>query len=392
MITSSVLNSITFKYLNGGNPNQWNTLNENRYQAGYTNMPYYQPFQHGETIYLQFTSDTATIPTLNIFAPEFKSSISGTLVSSYITGVAPRYFFNFEIDLGSEYYDQIVRFTLVQGAITLTSEPICYVDLTDYLTRGEIKKFKYTNLDRNNSDLSNGWVDWSVIDFMQFYIEAVDIDPVYSEESEILEGSQNKVIVSASNYSGINLKSGGIADYQVLKLKAASSLDYFEVNGIQYIKEGEVDASRIGNSTLHEISVNLTEKNTVGLNVDDLGIEFIDQTEVPMAIIPKRNTAVTPAGWQVENPEGYMLHSIWIKHAATSAANAIVNVGTTILGSELVDNILGDVPKADYSTSWLSVPIHYVKDPDSSSNIYVSVTGAGAVLDMIMNFDTVTPE
>lgn len=389
MITSSVLNSITFKHLDGGLPNKWNTLHENRNQGGFTIIKYCQKFNQGEVIYLQFESDSDTVPVLKIRANNLYQEINGTLVRS-IEGIQNRYFFNFDVTLSASYYEKIVRFEVEQDSDTLTGEPIFYTDLTEDFEKGFIKKIKYTNLDRNNSDLSGYWVDWSVRDFMQFYVESVDIDPVDPEETEVLTGSQSKTIVSSSNYSGINLQTSGIPDYLELKIKTASSLDYFEVNGLQYIKDGDVDSSRFGNSTLHQISVNLTEKNTVGLNVDDLGIEFIDQETVPMAIIPKRNTGVTGAGWQVENPEGYTPHVVYVKHAATSAGDAVIKLGTTVAGDELIDVVQGNMPQS--YTEWKIYPLHSMKDPDNATTLYFTVTGAGTVLDIIISFDTVTPE
>lgn len=389
MITSSVVNSVTFKYLDGGFPNKWNTLHKDRKQGGFTVIPYCQKFNKDDVIYLQFESDSATVPDIDVFFPHFKETIAGTLLSSYV-GDDTRYFYGFEITLGSSFYGKQFYFVLTQGTDELTSEPVLCEDLTESISKGTIKKIKYTNLDRGDSDLSNYFVDWSATEFMYFYIEAVDIDTNDGEETEVIDGVQSKDIASASNYSGVVLQTGGIPDYLALKLKAASSLDYFEVNGIQYIKDGSVEISRYGNSTLHQCTLNLTEKNTIGLNVDDLGIEFIDQNEIPMAIVVKRNTAVTGAGWSVQNPEGYMLHSVFIKHAGTSAGNAVVKLGTTIAGSELIDEVQGNIHLADYSSVWAQFPAHYLKNPDSASNLYFTVSGAGAVLDIIVNFDTVT--
>jgi hypothetical protein len=392
MITSSVLNSITFKHLDGGLPNKWNTLHENRKQGGFSVVQYCQKAQQAEVIPMQFTSESTTLPTLKIYANQLYQEITGTLVSSY-TGITTRYFFNFDVTLSSSYYGKVVRFEVEQDGDTLTGEPIFLTDLSEDITQGLIKKVKYTNLDRNNSDLSNYWVDWSVRSHMYFYIEAVDREPNDIEESEVLTGSQSKVIVSASNYSGVNLQTGGIPDYLLLKLKAASSLDYFEVNGDQYIKEGEVDSSPLGQSTLHEASVSLTEKNTVGLNVDNVGIQFIDEEEVPMTIIPKRNTNVTAAGWQVENPEGYMLHSVLIKHASGSAGDAVLKLGTTVSGSEIIDEVQGNIKIAEWPNSGVfrTYTHHFLKDADNAYTLYFTVTGAGAVLDIICNFDTITP-
>lgn len=388
MITSSVINSVTFKYLDGLVPNKWNTLHKDRKQGGFTVIPYCQKYDKDDIIYLQFESDSATVPDLDIYFPHFKETIAGTLLSSYV-GDDTRYFYGFEITLGAAFYDKQFYFVVTQGTDILTSEPVLCEDLSEALTKGIIKKIKYTNLDRDDSDLSNFFIDWSATEFMYFYVEAVDIDPNDGEETEVIDGVQSKDIASASNYSGIILQTSGIPDYLALKLKAASSLDYFEVNGIQYIKDGSVEISRYGNSTLHQCTLNLTEKNTIGLNVDDLGIEFIDQNEIPMAIIVKRNTAVTGAGWSVQNPGGYMLHSVFIKHAGTSAGNAIVKLGTTIAGSDLIDEVQGNIPLADYSSAWAQFPAHYLKNPDAAHNLYFTITGAGAVLDIIVNFDTV---
>lgn len=388
MITSSVLNSVTFKDISKTYPNKWSRLHADRKQAGFTVIPYCQVFNKNDVIYLQFESDSSTVPALDIYYPNFKQTINGTLASSY-DGDVTRYFYNFEITLNSTFFDKKIYFTIEQDATTLTSEPIYCKDISAEIENGTIKRIKYTNLDRNNSDLSSYWVDWSQLDFMYFYVESVDVAVQDTEESEVLTTSQSKEVISASNYSGIQLQCAPIPDYLELKLKACSSLDYFEVNEIEYIKEGEVESSRWGNSTLFEVTLNLTEKNTIGLNVDDVGITYIDQEEVPMAIIPKRNTNLTSAGWQVTNPSGYMLHSIFIKHAASSVGDAVVNIGTSVSGSELVDDVIGNVPLADFASSWKSITQHFLNNPDAASSVYVSVTGAGAVLDMIINFEIV---
>lgn len=168
MITSSVLNAITFKNLSAGTwPNKWNTLHENRKQGGFQILPYCQLFNKDDVVYLQFESDSATVPQIEVRNNQFTDTINGTLASSY-SGDITRYFYNFEITLGANYYDKVTRLYLTQDATTLTSEPIFCEDLNDYILDGTIKKVKYTNLDRNAADLSSYWVDWSVLDYMYF--------------------------------------------------------------------------------------------------------------------------------------------------------------------------------------------------------------------------------
>lgn len=384
MLSSSVLNSVTFKDLSSGTvPNKWNTLHENRKHGGFYVKPFCQRFNKDGVVYLQFTSDSATTPVLKAYIPGANYTIILTSSANY----GDRYFFNYSVTLGANYYDKEIYFIITQGTDVLTSEPILCEDLSADIAAGKLKYVKYSNSDRNNSDLSDYFIDWETVSYMYFYLEASDLEVSNIDEVEVLEGSQSKTIISANLFSGLTLKTGGIPDYFVLKLSAASSLDVFEVNGIQYVKEGGVDVKQFGQSTLFEVTIKLTEKNTIGLNVDDLGIT---QTDTEMPIINKRNTAVTGSGWAVENPEGYNLHAVWIKHAATSAATvAEVTLGTSIGGSELIDSEMGSIVRADYLTTWQSFPQHFLKNPATTSNLYFSVSGAGAIMDILVQFETV---
>ena len=385
MLTSSFINSVDFKDLDEGLPTNENTLYADRVQGLRKILCYNQRYNLNDIILLQFTSDSATIPSLKIYIPALNDTISGTLVSSY-TGDDTRYFYNFEVTLNNDYHEQIITFTCEQGSDLLTSEPIECTDISDELNKGFLRKIEYNNLDRNNSDLTNYWIDWSVIGNMFFYVECVDVDPNDNKKVEILEGSQSQSIISSNLFPGKNFKTGAIPDYLDLKLKGASSLDIFLINSIQYICKSE-DTELFGKTTSYQTSLSLTKKYVVGLNVDDIGITLTEEgTE--MAIIPKRNTGVTTAGWQVENPDGYMLHSIFIKHETGSTpVSASVTIGTTIGGDELLDSVQGTISKTD---PWKSFSRHYLSDPDAASDIYVNVIGTGAIMDIIINFDTVT--
>lgn len=384
MIISPILNSVTFKKLEGELPNRWDTLHSVRKHGGFSIIPYCQKFDKNDIIYLQFISDSETIPNLKIYYPNFKESIEGTLLK-VISGEDTRYYYGFEILLDSTFYDKIFFCILTQNDTILTSEPVICEDLSEAIFHGILKKIKYTNFDRGDSDLNNFFVDWSVTEFMYFFVEAVDLELNDSGETEIITGVQSKDIAASSLYSGVVLQTNGIPDYVAMKLAAASSLDYFEVNKIQYIKDS-LETSRSGNSTLFNCTLKLTQKHTIGLNVDDYGENFIDQNTIPMAIIVKRNTGATGAGWSVENPAGYMLHSIFIKHAATSAGDAVVKLGTTIGGSEIIDEVQGSIP---LSQIWESFPRHFLKTAGAASNMYFTISGAGVVLDIIVNFDII---
>lgn len=278
MIASSILNSITFKAITTTYPNAWNTLHVNRKQSACRVIPYYQPFNKDHVVYLQIESDIAdaiVLKSINLCTRADIETIA--VISQTSRGAAPniRYYTNFVVTLDSDYYDKQVYFTATQGANVLTSEPIHITDLTVDIANGLIKYIKYTNLDRIESDLDDRFIDWDSLTstgkYMDFFIEAIDADPNDTDESEILEGSQSRTILSAVYYSGKTLKTGAIPDYMVAKLGMASSLDVFTVNDIQYIKQGGIDQERFGNSTSYQIGMKLTQKNAIGINVDNLG-------------------------------------------------------------------------------------------------------------------------
>lgn len=298
MITSSVLNSVTFKNLTGSYPNASNTLHALRAHGNSKIISYYQKWNTGHVIYLQFESDSAVSPTLKSYNGTVEiETFSVTTSKSYGT-ISVRYFYNFIVTLDGEYTNKKFYFKLTQSAITLTSEPCYCYSMTDDLAKGIIKYIKYTNLDRIESDLDSRFVDWSILastgNYMDFFIEAVDVEMNESDESEVLEGSQSKTVLSAAYFTGRTLKTGGVPDYMVARLGMASSLDVFTVNDIQYIKDGEVGTERFGGSTSFQCSIKLTQKNAIGINVDNIGISD-GGSQPPIVGVPMYVGSVTSA-------------------------------------------------------------------------------------------------
>ncbi len=254
-------------------PNMWNTLQANRKHSNARIIPYSQKFNKNQTVYLQFESDSAVSIVLKSYnGLAVIETFNGAYASSYGT-TDVRYYTNFTIQLGASYLDKEVYFKATQGANMLTSEPIYTTDLTSLIARGLIKYIKYTNKDRIDSAVSGVFVDWFALPgyYMDFYIEAVDTEPNDTDESEVLEGSQSKTILSAAYYSGKVFKTGAIPDYMATKMAMCASLDVFTINGIQYVKSGWAEQSLFGGSTSYQLSMKLTEKNTLGINVDNIG-------------------------------------------------------------------------------------------------------------------------
>lgn len=298
MIATSILSPVTFKNITGSYPNSWNTLHALRKQGGSLIIPYTQKFHTNHTLHIQFFSDSAAAIVLkSIHGTVEVETIAMASVNSYGT-TNIRYYSNFTVILDSAYTDKEIYFTATQGTDVLTSEPILVTDLTLLIARGLMKYIKYTNLDRIESDLDDRFIDWehlpSTGKYLDFYVEAQDLDTNDTDESEILEGSQTKVILSAVYYTGRMLKTGALPDYMCTRLGMASSLDVFTVNDIEYIKQGEVSQGRFGQSTLYQAEMKLTQKNAIGINVDILG-DSQGGTEPPVAGSPMYVGSVTSA-------------------------------------------------------------------------------------------------
>lgn len=308
MIASSILNSITFKSVPTANtyPNMWNTLHIDRKQSGGRVVAYSQKFQKDHVAYVQIESDqddfvvlksynSITLAEIETFTVKWDDSATS---GSHYGTTNNRYYTNFVVTLDSPYYEKHVYFKATQGAFTLTSEPVFTTDLTYLIQRGSMKYVKCSNLDRIEGDLDDRFIDWSILqstgNYLDFFVEAVDAEPNDTDESEILEGSQSQTTLSAVFFSGRVLKTGAIPDYLAAKLAMASSLDVFAVNGLQYIKQGGVDQERFGNSTSYQISMKLTQKNAIGINVDNIGVSE-GSTTPPISGTPMYVGSVTSA-------------------------------------------------------------------------------------------------
>ena len=378
MLTSPIVNAITFKDIETQTyPNKSNTLHENYKQANFKIIPYSQRFNNSETVFLQFVSDSANAPSLIVYTPTPQSAIAGTLVNT-IVGAVTRYYYNYNLDL-TAYNDSEIFIVVTQDGNTLTSEPICVSSVSEDLANGTLRYIKYNNSDRNNADLSGNFVDWANRDHMFFYIEAQDREPNLTDESEVITGAQSKVVASSTLFAGVILLTDAVPIYMLEKLAAASSLDTFLMNNIQYIKDDSSDPEQFGGSTSVQISINLTEKNAIGINVDDLGVESDDIMDWHL----EDGGDDKIANFSITEPAGYLVSDIMIQADSTSVpATTTVEIGYTIGGDEIAS---GAVAKS------ASFPTIFDAGRrasfDSSSTIYFTFTGAaGYVLNVKVLF------
>lgn len=266
-------------------PNMWNTLHADRKQAGARIISYSQKFQKDHICYIQIESDQDDFVVLKSYNSITRAEIETFTIkwdqNIGVTGQRHgssnfRYYTNFVVTLDAPYYEKNVYFKATQGAFTLTSEPVFTTDLTYLIQSGRMKYIKYTNLDRVEGDLDDRFIDWSILQstgkYLDFFVEAQDRELNNTDESEVLDGSQSKTVLSAVYFPGVVFKTGAIPHYLVDKLSIISSLDVFTINEIQYIKSGGVEQEPFGGSTSYQISMKLTQKNAIGINVDNIGV------------------------------------------------------------------------------------------------------------------------
>jgi len=286
MLVSSGANSVFFKNLiawpvqAGYYPDRDNTLHEDYKDGNQRIIPYQQKFKKDHTLYLQFESESAANIVLKAYSG-FSAHSTLTEIESFTEAYDSvygstnvRYYTNFTVVLDSPYYDKIVYFKATQGSDVLTSEPILTKSF-DWLLSNCCKYIKYSNIDKIESDIPGHFIDWSILpgtgNYMDFFIEATDRKPNNKDEAEVLEGSQSLKILSAVSYNGRILDTNPVPDYMAVKLRLASSLDYFLVGDKQYTKQNEVTQEAFGGSTSDQCSMKMIQKNAIGINVDNLG-------------------------------------------------------------------------------------------------------------------------
>lgn len=382
-LVSPIPNSITFKEIGGNYPNKWNRLHVDRKQGGWTVLNYCQKFTKDHTCYMQFVSpDDDTIPTMTVYFSNGQTlSIIGTLADS-VEGDQNRYWFNFEITFGANYYDKYFTIKVVQGSTTLTSEPVYVYDMTEEIENGAVKYVKYSNLDRNISDLSGYFIKWDVIDntekYMDFFVEASDRESDNKFSNAVLDGAQSRTIIASQLYSGITFATGVIPDYMCLKLSSVIGLDVLYINDTRYIIDGDADQSITGGSTSHTYNVTLIEKNTIGINIDDLGIENTDTVEYHLDEIKSNVSADITA----TEPADYYTAMCFVEQKGTPIESYI----TVKLGYSIGSSELGQV-RVYNNGKQNPIQINQTGGLDTANTIYITVpTQAGNILEFTFNY------
>lgn len=379
MIASPAVNPIYFKRIVGSYPNEENTLHNTAKCGNMMVVKYWQKINNGDTVLLQFHSDSSTIPTIKLFNGAIEIEEITATLDYTATGVDTIYYYSFIITFDTNYYDKCISAIVYQDSDILTSEAIFITDLTELINSGVIKKFEYTNSNRLNSDLANFGVDWEHLPMpkkMFCYFDGILLNIKDEDNSEILKGAMNHEMVSASLFIGNTFKSDILPRYMVTKLEAVSSLEYLTINDVRFTKIERASCESVEKTTSYKIEIQFIRNDAIGINMDLAG-GLIDMTSKEWIKFDIK-TGVT-GNYSVHVPAGYDFHMLTAKHGyGSSHNNATVICGNTVGGTEYFDAIGGEITYPQ--------PFSFTPHDRFATTIYVGVSGVGVNLDIVMQF------
>ncbi|MCK5605268.1 hypothetical protein KAR91_25475 [Candidatus Pacearchaeota archaeon] len=377
----SQLNSIRFRPVNSDLPNFDNTfvIDEGSYNDKVFTYCARWPNTTTQTIQIKTTSDT--LPTA-VATKADKSTVNLTVteVSSYDTdsdGTDDTWYFEFTIDFSVFTTETFV--TVTQSAIVYKSEPfIGDADVTTEVTDGELLKIEYYNFDNAfNLDFSTGLT-------FEIYIPAILKKYTPAGDKEIYDNQRELTTIKATKQRTLELRTLEIPKYLAETIDLITGLDNVVINDIAYeYEEGSIEVEDVEGSNFVTASAVLTDKEYLGINSSDIGFNCdVAPTEAAMAIL----TELAASGSVTFTiPEGYLVHTLraqWV-----SGSSVEVKLGTSVGGDQLVYPRDIDSVDTDRTTA-----IHGDIDRDADTDIYATVTGGVANLDLqlIQNKETGT--
>ncbi len=376
----SAANSVHYALRDDNLQNPENTLSYEEKYSQISIRKYCQRFKATDVVTQQVGSISAVVPTIEVFQPELEtgSPITASLVGSYTGNVDPnddRYYFEFDVDF-LNYTGKIIQVKVTQGAVIYLSEFLKGEDLTDELAGGGLLKIVYGN-SQKASDYTNFTIDYTTgIEFF-FYVEAVLRKPVPSGSDDVFVNIDSKTLTEAQIFRARILETEEIPTFLIEKIEIAGKHFYFSINDLQYISESLPNIQATG-TNFSLLTWTLTQQDALGITTDnrELGGTSMEP------IIVRKKPDITSGAWTFSQPKEYILHVLYASHNASSLADYVLTMGTTIGGTDLIDADMGSVPLSG-GRNLLPFIVHEQWDVDKI--IYVTITGATAIADIRVN-------
>lgn len=373
MLFISVANGIRFAKVDSNLPNFENTLSPyEKFASVGLKKCYKQKWELDSVITVQAGSDSAVVPTIQVYQPELNtaSPITASLISSYTTDANPanwRYYYEFLVDI-SDYPDKEIQIKVTQNTDVYLSEFQVGLDLDEDLANGNIMRFDNTN-SAQVTDYVNYTVDYTTGVQFFYYAEAILMDYEPQVEDEVLDNIDSKILLESSIYRALLLKTDFLPRFMIEKFTVAGKHFYFLANGLQYITDGAPKVTP--NGSFGSIEWLLIQKDTTGFNTDNIG------EDGTMTITVRNFTANTT----VIIPAGYFIHVFSFNHESGSAGSYTVKAGYS-LGADDLFSAFGNVIAAPTLTENHIAAVHKQKSFDTPTEIfitYVSGTGTGKI-------------
>lgn len=363
-------NSIRFKKVDSNLPNFDNTLlaDEQFYNDKIEN--YCQRWKNTDTEKVIIKSDSDTVPTvIATKSDKTTETITAALISSYDqNGDSTNDLFFFTFDVVFSLFTTATFITVTQGTIVYKSEPF-YGDsnLVTELSDGEMLKLEYGNEDNAFQ------LDFSTDITFTLYIPAIIKDYEFGGESSVYDNQSELEKLKETVQRLFTLKTLYIPRYLGETIKLASSMDYFVVNDIAFTRTDQPEMTPLEGSNLVEFSMILTDKEYIGVNSHDIGYDCDTSTTESEIMIKSEDSASGSVTFSI--PAGYLVHTLRAQWVSGTTVN--IELGTSVGGDELVES--RDLTTTDTDRT---MSVHLDIDRDSATDIYATVTGGVANLDL----------
>jgi len=351
----SVASSIKFReVISGALPSFDNTFHEDESFQGARLLPYCQKFLTSQTVTIQakvLTGQTVEMSYSEGDGGSWQSMTGETLMIS-----GPVYdYYEIEIDF-STFSSTNVRFLMV----TLEEESIEESWMSEMIELVEedsqLMKADFFNLENAFE------VDYSTGIAHTIYVEADMREYKPGGESSVFDNQNEITKIKAEVKRILTFKTEPIPRYLAEMLFTACQHDKLWINDVEFVAEGtpEFDLNGI-------FSVNLTQRNVIGLNTHDIGYNCDSILNTETMVLQEEN-----ASGQVSFtvPEGYMIATIT---GYRTAGSPVVTAGKTAGGTDIMAS-LALSSGTPLKVKTLNTEISFAGD----NTLYCEVTGSGA--------------
>lgn len=365
----SSANSIRYIRQDNDLPNRENTLSYDKKVGSWTIKEYCQRFKNDDVVTSQGGSESSTLPTIEVYAPELVGTITPVLVNT-LDGT---YYFEWEVDF-SNYSDKF-QIKVTQGDYVFLSEYLKGDDLQEELDNGSVIRFDYTNAAKE-VDYINFEIDYTTgIEFF-FYVEGALTEQDFQGSKEVITNVNRKVMTEAQLYIQQKLVTEEIPEFMSELIGIALSHFYCLINDLQYVVDGVPEIEQVEKTNMQLLKQTVIQQDPVAFNTNNRGLINTDNVKT----LDLRNVTTSET---FEVTKEYILHVLYASHEPSSTADFTYDIGTTPGGDDIISGALaGNIPLSG-GTNQIPQTLHIQKAVDTT--YYVTINGVGAVGRFVIN-------